>query len=337
MGEHLADGQLLLPRGAELGPPARHGVVEPDTAALHEQQQAHGCDRLHHGIGVHDRVRRPGSARLVDRPPDEIHDGTTVHHDRERRADLAALRRSPQRTRLPPARTPDRCGPAPPRLRGLPDRGRSAARLASNPFGVGSRGMPASAGGASCSPCRSPASPSCSSSRTPDAHWLHRPTHFWLILLTALVNVVLGLAASEAARRRGDARATLVSLSFLSSAGFLALHALATPGQVVDGANTGFDIATPVGLLIGAGFAAASALELSPPAGGGGAPPRAAAPRRAPDAARRLGGRLPRRDPAARPARRTRGPSRRADRRRDRRLCPLRVRHRALPPPLPAA
>ncbi|HEX2303585.1 MAG TPA: adenylate/guanylate cyclase domain-containing protein [Gaiella sp.] len=98
-----------------------------------------------------------------------------------------------------------------------------------------------------------------------DAHLLHRPTHFWLILLTALVNVVLGLAASEAARRRDDARATLVSLAFLSSAGFLALHALATPGQLLEGPNTGFDIATPVGLLIGAGFAAASALELSPP------------------------------------------------------------------------
>jgi adenylate cyclase len=97
-----------------------------------------------------------------------------------------------------------------------------------------------------------------------DAHWLHRPTHFWLILLTALVNVVLGLAASEAARRRDDARATLVSLAFLSSAGFLALHALATPGQLLEGSNTGFDIATPVGLLIGAGFAAASALDLSP-------------------------------------------------------------------------
>ena len=97
-----------------------------------------------------------------------------------------------------------------------------------------------------------------------DPHWQHRPTHFWLILCTALVNVVLGVAASEAARRRGDARASLVSLAFLSSAGFLALHALATPGQLVDGKNTGFDIATPVGLVIGAVFAAASALELSP-------------------------------------------------------------------------
>jgi len=97
-----------------------------------------------------------------------------------------------------------------------------------------------------------------------DYHWLHRPAHFWLILVTALVNVVLGLAASEAARRRDDARATLVSLAFLSSAGFLALHALATPGQLIDGPNTGFDIATPVGLVIGGCFAAASALDLSP-------------------------------------------------------------------------
>ena len=97
-----------------------------------------------------------------------------------------------------------------------------------------------------------------------DAHWQHRPTHFWLILGTALVNVVLGLAASEAARRRGDARATLVSLAFLSSAGFLALHAFATPGQLVHGKNTGFDLATPVGLLLGAAFAATSAVELSP-------------------------------------------------------------------------
>src|SRR6187200_3750788 len=96
-----------------------------------------------------------------------------------------------------------------------------------------------------------------------DAHWQHRPTHFWLILATALVNVVLGLAASEAARRRGDARALLVSLAFLSSAGFLALHALATPGSIVEGSNTGFVIGTPIGLLIASAFAAWSALDLT--------------------------------------------------------------------------
>ncbi len=97
-----------------------------------------------------------------------------------------------------------------------------------------------------------------------DAHWQHRATHFWLVLGTALVNVVLGLAASEAARRRGDARASLVSLAFLASAGFLALHALATPGTLVEGKNTGFEIATTVGLVVAAVFAAWSAVELTP-------------------------------------------------------------------------
>jgi class 3 adenylate cyclase len=97
-----------------------------------------------------------------------------------------------------------------------------------------------------------------------DAHWEHHPTHFWLVLATALVNVVFGLAASEAARRRGDARALLVSLAFLASAGFLALHALATPRLLIEGQNVGFVIATPVGLVLASLFAAASAVDASP-------------------------------------------------------------------------
>jgi adenylate cyclase len=97
-----------------------------------------------------------------------------------------------------------------------------------------------------------------------DLHWEHHPTHFWLVLGTALVNVVLGLAASEAARRQRDARASLVSLAFLASAGFLALHALATPGSLVEGKNAGFVVATPIGLGIAAVFAAWSALDLTP-------------------------------------------------------------------------
>ena len=96
-----------------------------------------------------------------------------------------------------------------------------------------------------------------------DAHWQHGPSHFWLILATALVNVVLGLAASEAARRRRDARAFLVSLAFLVSAGFLGLHALATPGTLVEGRNVGFVIATPIGLVLASCFAAGSSLTLS--------------------------------------------------------------------------
>ena len=64
-----------------------------------------------------------------------------------------------------------------------------------------------------------------------DAHWQHQPAHFWLVLLTAGLNAVLAYATGVAARRRGDRRVHLVSLSFLAASGFLALHALATPAS----------------------------------------------------------------------------------------------------------
>ena len=99
---------------------------------------------------------------------------------------------------------------------------------------------------------------------TADAHWEDHPAHFWLVLVVAGVSVVLGLLASEAARRLDDARLFFVSMTFLASAGFLGLHALATPGVLLNGKNTGFVIATPVGLLAAGAFAAASALDLAP-------------------------------------------------------------------------
>ena len=94
-----------------------------------------------------------------------------------------------------------------------------------------------------------------------DVHWEHHPSHFWLVLTVAFVDTVLGIAMSEAANRRGDTRLFLVSLALLSSAGFLALHALATPEVLVHEPNNGFVIATPIGLFLAAGFAAASAMQ----------------------------------------------------------------------------
>ena len=93
-----------------------------------------------------------------------------------------------------------------------------------------------------------------------DATWEHHPAHFWLVLVAALVNVALAFATSQVVRR--DARLVLVSLAFLVSAGFLALHALATPGVLLAGPSGGFVIATPVGLFLAAVFAALSSLEL---------------------------------------------------------------------------
>jgi adenylate cyclase len=95
-----------------------------------------------------------------------------------------------------------------------------------------------------------------------DVHWEHHPSHFWLVLGVAVVNVILGLLVSEVARRSDDPRLFLVSMVLLTSAGFLGLHALATPGVVLGGPNAGFVLATPIGLLLASAFAAASAIHM---------------------------------------------------------------------------
>jgi adenylate cyclase len=94
-----------------------------------------------------------------------------------------------------------------------------------------------------------------------DARWENHPAHFWLVLIAAAAAVALGYTVFAAACRRRDARLVLVSLAFVVSAGFLGLHALATPGVLL-GANPGFELATPVGLLVGGAFVAASGVEL---------------------------------------------------------------------------
>jgi class 3 adenylate cyclase len=97
-----------------------------------------------------------------------------------------------------------------------------------------------------------------------DKTWENHPAHFWLVLGAAAIATALGWAVSVAARRRRDARLFLISLAFIASSGFLGLHALATPGVLLAGPNAGFELATPIGLLIAGAFAAASALELPP-------------------------------------------------------------------------
>jgi class 3 adenylate cyclase len=96
-----------------------------------------------------------------------------------------------------------------------------------------------------------------------DVHWEHHPAHFWLVLLTAALSAVLAYATGAAAVRRGDARVLFVSLAFLSAAGFLGLHALATPKVLLDTPNAGFTLATPVGVALASVFAFLSSLTLS--------------------------------------------------------------------------
>ena len=98
-----------------------------------------------------------------------------------------------------------------------------------------------------------------------DVEWHHEPSHFWLVLLAAAVNAALAYITDIAAGRLRDARVVLISLVFLSSAGFLGLHALATPGVLLAASNVGFATATPVGLVIASLFAAASTSPLAGP------------------------------------------------------------------------
>jgi adenylate cyclase len=95
-----------------------------------------------------------------------------------------------------------------------------------------------------------------------DIAWHDSTSHFWLVVSVAAINIGLGARMSAAARSREDARLFLVSLAFLASAGFLLLHAMATPGVLVHHASIGFDLSQPVGLVVAAVFAFASSLRL---------------------------------------------------------------------------
>ena len=72
----------------------------------------------------------------------------------------------------------------------------------------------------------------------------------------------LAFLTGEAAARRGDARVLRLSAALVCSSGFLALHALATPGVLLAGKNAGFQVASAAGLLLAAPICAWSALPL---------------------------------------------------------------------------
>ena len=94
-----------------------------------------------------------------------------------------------------------------------------------------------------------------------DPHIENYRLHFVLFGLVGTVAFALAFTAGEAANRRGDARVLLLSLAFMTTGGFMGLHALGTPGVLFTADHSGFKVAIPVGLLVGAGFAAASAFD----------------------------------------------------------------------------
>jgi class 3 adenylate cyclase len=92
--------------------------------------------------------------------------------------------------------------------------------------------------------------------------WKQPPSHFWIVLGTAVISCALAIKAATEARGAHDARLFLAACSFLLAAGFLGLHALGTPGVLLDVPNAGFVLGTPVGLAIASVPAAASAVMI---------------------------------------------------------------------------
>jgi len=97
-----------------------------------------------------------------------------------------------------------------------------------------------------------------------DWFWQDNLAHLLIVGAGSGLALWLGIRMSGAADQHDDARLRLLSLALVATAGFQLLHALATPAVLVDARTSGFDAATPVGLLAAALFAAASAIDLSP-------------------------------------------------------------------------
>ena len=92
-----------------------------------------------------------------------------------------------------------------------------------------------------------------------DPEWNSPRLHVILFLGVGGSAFILAYVAGQAADRRGDARVFLLSLAFLVTGGFLAVHAVGTPGVFLNHDLPGFKVAIPVGLLLAALFACASA------------------------------------------------------------------------------
>src|SRR6187455_2389925 len=92
-----------------------------------------------------------------------------------------------------------------------------------------------------------------------DPNWSNHRVHFIVFLGVGMGVSLLAYTAGAAANRRGDARVLLISLAFLATGGFLGLHALGTAGVLFKQEYAGFKVANPVGLVLAAAFALASA------------------------------------------------------------------------------
>ena len=97
-----------------------------------------------------------------------------------------------------------------------------------------------------------------------DLAWDNRVAHFVLVLSASSVSVVLGALIARESHARDDARLWLVSLVFLITAAFFGLHALVTPGVLVDTSDAEFMFPTRMGLVLAGVVALVSSITFSP-------------------------------------------------------------------------
>ena len=92
-----------------------------------------------------------------------------------------------------------------------------------------------------------------------DPEWTSARLHFVLFLAVGGGACILAYLAGQAADRRGDARVLLLSMAFLVTGSFLAVHALGTPGVLLNDEKPGFASAIPIGMFLASLFALGSA------------------------------------------------------------------------------
>lgn len=97
-----------------------------------------------------------------------------------------------------------------------------------------------------------------------DLEWDNRVAHFLLVLTASAVSVVLGALIARASRARDDARLWLVSLVFMTTAGFFGVHAVFTPGVLFDTSDADFMLPTRMGLVLAGAVALASSITFNP-------------------------------------------------------------------------
>ncbi|MGN6799267.1 MAG: hypothetical protein ACTHKS_14105, partial [Gaiellaceae bacterium] len=101
-----------------------------------------------------------------------------------------------------------------------------------------------------------------------DPHIENYSLHFLIFGLAGGIAFGLGFAAGEAAERRADARVLLLSLAFMTTGGFMLLHAVGTHNVLFAHEHPGFRVALSTGLLVSSVFASASAfVDLRPDLG----------------------------------------------------------------------